>query len=102
MTALNATIQAALALDASVVARLGLDLQMAASLRVALAVTGFVANLNAVVGITAAAAPCPICDARAIMALQATARGSWPSRTRALHGPGRPTSRAPQADGGAP
>jgi len=64
---LTATLRAVLAFNFSAVA--SLNVAASASLGVGLAVTALAANMSAALGINiAASVPCPICDARAIMA----------------------------------
>jgi len=64
---LTATLRAVLAFNFSAVA--SLNVAASASLGVGLAVTALAANMSAALGINVAASvPCPICDARAIVA----------------------------------
>ncbi|HYZ64114.1 MAG TPA: hypothetical protein VE650_16825, partial [Acetobacteraceae bacterium] len=75
---LTATLRAALSLNASAIASLNaiasLDLNVCPSLGVGLAATALATNMSAALGINMALpAPCPVCDARAIMAAVAAA-----------------------------
>lgn len=66
--ATQAVVSAVRALDMQAVARLEIELEADPSIATGLAVTGFVANAAAALGIRPAAVPCAVCDSRAVMA----------------------------------